>query len=159
MSTIKRLHNEYKLIMKDPNYLYSVSPTENFLVWDFIIIGPSDTLYEGGIFKGKIQFPETYPIKPPIITFNKMIHPNVYSNGQVCISILHEGVDNHNYEKDYERWSPSQGVDSIMLSIISMLSDPNFESPANVDHSKLWKDTPTEYRKLIYKFISETQTI
>ncbi len=157
MSALKRLHTEYKNIMKDPNYLYSVDPTEDFLIWNFIIIGPADTYYEGGIFKGTITFPQNYPIKPPVVVFNKMIHPNVYDNGKVCISILHEGTDTFNYEKDSERWSPCQSVDSIMLSIISMISDPNFESPANIDYAKLWRTNPDEYKKLIYKLVLESQ--
>ncbi len=157
MSALKRLHNEYKNIMKDPNYLYSIKPTDDFLVWDFIIIGPYDTLYEGGIFDGIITFPENYPIRPPTVIFKKMIHPNVYDNGKVCISILHEGVDTFNYEKDNERWSPCQSVDSIMLSIISMISDPNFESPANIDYAKIWRTNPEEYKKIIHKLVLETQ--
>jgi ubiquitin-protein ligase len=69
----------------------------------------------------------------------------------------HEGSDAFGYEKDFERWSPIHGVDSIMLSIISMLSDPNFDSPANVPVSVLWKDNPTEYKQQIHKLVAQTQ--
>ncbi len=48
----KRLANEYKEYINDPNYLYSINMTKNIFKWEFVIIGPSDTLYEGGIFKG-----------------------------------------------------------------------------------------------------------
>jgi ubiquitin-conjugating enzyme E2 G1 len=155
---LKRLTNELKNINKDPNYYYSVHPDDNnFLKWIFIIIGPVDTIYEGGIFKGIINFPKNYPIEPPHIIFNNMIHPNVYSNGDVCISILHRGSDQYGYEKDFERWSPTHGVDSIMMSIISMLSDPNFESPANIAHSKLWREEPELYKQKIYKLVAESQ--
>ena len=67
----------------------------------------------------------------------------------MCISILHEGVDEFGYECLSERWNPSQSVNSILMSILSMLSAPNFESPANVDASKLWRDNYTEYKKII----------
>ena len=155
---LKRLMNEYKNIKKDPNYYYSVNPSEeNFLQWNFNIIGPSDTIYEGGIFTGSIIFNENYPIRAPKVNFNKIIHPNVHHNGDVCISILHEGSDSWGYENDVERWNPSHGVDSIMISIISMLSDPNFDSPANVDSSVLWKNNPKEYKKIIYSLVSESQ--
>jgi ubiquitin-conjugating enzyme E2 G1 len=154
---LKRLMNEYKTIKKDPNYYYSVSPSEeNFLNWSFSIIGPNDTIYEGGIFKGNIIFKEDYPIRAPKVNFINIIHPNVHNNGDVCISILHEGSDSWGYENDVERWNPSHGVDSIMISIISMLSDPNFESPANVTYSVLWKDNPEEYKKLVYKLVSQS---
>ena len=154
----KRLTSELKQITKEPNYFYSIIPRENnFLIWEFILIGPSDTLYEGGMFSGNIMFSEKYPIEPPKVKFNNMIHPNIHKTGEICISILHEGKDLYGYEKDYERWNPSHGVDSIMMSIISMLSEPNFQSPANIEYSKLWKDEPDKYKQIVYKLVANTQ--
>lgn len=58
----------------------------------------------------------------------------VDKNGDVCISILHEpGDDKFGYEKASERWLPVHTVETILISVISMLADPNDESPANVD--------------------------
>lgn len=58
----------------------------------------------------------------------------VDKNGDVCISILHEpGEDKYGYEKPEERWLPIHTVETIMISVISMLADPNGDSPANVD--------------------------
>lgn len=55
-------------------------------------------------------------------------------NGEVCISILHEpGEDKYGYERPEERWLPIHTVETIMISVISMLADPNGDSPANVD--------------------------
>lgn len=158
---IKRLLNEYKDLIKDSNYLFSVSmSSEQLFNWDFIIIGPQDTLYENGIFKGKLIFPKEYPHKPPKVVFDiDMGHPNIYSNGEVCISILHEGIDYTGYENENERWSPTQNVNTIMLSIISMLSAPNFESPANVDISILHKTNYPKYKKKIYKIVQDSQTL
>lgn len=60
--------------------------------------------------------------------------PSVAKNGDVCISILHEpGEDKFGYEKPEERWLPIHTVETIMISVISMLADPNSDSPANVD--------------------------
>lgn len=151
----QRLASEFKHICANVNPLYSVSPTDNTFVWDFIIFGPIDTLYENGVFPGTITFPKEYPFRPPSVSFNNIFHPNVYQNGQVCISILHEGDDAYGYEKSYERWSPSQNIDTIMLSIISLLSDPNFESPANITASVLWKENPKEYRLRINEIIKK----
>ena len=158
---IKRLMNEYKFLQKDMNPLFSVAPTEDFLVWNFIVFGPEDTFYDGGIFDGTIIFPNQYPNKPPTVKFNgvNMFHPNIYHDGNVCISILHEGTDTYGYESVGERWSPAQNINSIMLSIISMLSDPNFESPANTSASVLWKDKPDEYKEKIYALVRQTQNL
>jgi ubiquitin-conjugating enzyme E2 G1 len=58
----------------------------------------------------------------------------VAQDGDVCISILHPpGEDKFGYEKASERWLPIHTVETIMVSVISMLSDPNDESPANLD--------------------------
>jgi len=69
----------------------------------------------------------------------------VYKDGRVCISILHEAkADEFNQqEKMSEKWRPILGPEAVLLSVLSMLSDPNFESPANVDasvshHSRMW---------------------
>lgn len=60
--------------------------------------------------------------------------PTVYANGEVCISILHApGDDATGYESASERWSPVQSVEKILLSVISMLAEPNLESGANID--------------------------
>lgn len=47
---------------------------------------------------------------------------------------MHEpGDDKWGYEKASERWLPVHTVETILISVISMLADPNDESPANVD--------------------------
>lgn len=70
----------------------------------------------------------------------------VAKNGDVCISILHEpGEDKFGYEKPEERWLPIHTVETIMISVISMLADPNSDSPANVDAAvSIFSKNPTE---------------
>lgn len=67
-------------------------------------------------------------------------HPTVDQDGNVCISILHEpGEDKWGYERAEERWLPVHTVETILISVISMLADPNDESPANVDAAvRMW---------------------
>jgi ubiquitin-protein ligase len=154
--SIKRLQMEYKEHLKEPNYYYSIEvDTTNFLKWNVLLLGPSDTIFEGGIFKCELIFPKEYPNKPPQFKFiDNFFHPNIYKDGKVCISILHEGQDIYGYEHISERWNPTQSVNSILMSIISMLPEPNFDSPANVDASKLWKEDFNKYKNIIYKMIS-----
>ena len=72
---------------------------------------------------------------------SKIFHPNIYPDGRVCISILHApGDDPLGYETSSERWSPVQSVEKVLLSVMSMLAEPNCESPANVDAAKMWRD-------------------
>lgn len=156
---IIRLSSELKQLNKDPNYFYSATPDEdNFLLWNFVMIGPPETFYEGGIFKGTIIFPKEYPNKPPKLKFSSNLHhPNIYKTGEVCISILHEGVDQYNYENVGERWNPSHSVNSILMSILSILGYPNFDSPANIDASVEWKGNVDSYKRKIYSLVSESQ--
>lgn len=70
----------------------------------------------------------------------------MYPSGVVCISILHPaGDDPHHYEKASERWSPIQSIEKILLSVMSMLAEPNDESPANVEAAKMWRERREEY--------------
>ncbi|KAG4972352.1 hypothetical protein JHK85_038773 [Glycine max] len=94
-----------------------------------------ESLSEGGFFNAIMSFPPNYPNSPPSVKFtSELWHPNVYPDGRVCISILHPpGDDPNGYELASERWTPVHTVESIVLSIISMLSSPNDESPANVE--------------------------
>jgi ubiquitin-conjugating enzyme E2 G1 len=154
---IKRLQSEYKQYLKDPSCHYTILPNgNNFLEWDILLFGPSDTIFEGGIFKCKIEFTNQYPNKPPVLTFiTPLYHPNIFPNGGVCMSILHEGVDVYGYEHVSERWNPSHSVDSILMSMLLVLTEPNFDSPANIDASKLWRSDFMEYKKIIYSIIAK----
>lgn len=70
----------------------------------------------------------------------------VYPNGVVCISILHPpGDDPNHYEHASERWSPIQSVEKILISVMSMLAEPNDESPANVDAARMWRERRKEF--------------
>jgi ubiquitin-protein ligase len=154
--SIKRLQTEYKQYLNDPNTYYSINHDEkNFLKWNILLFGPSETIFEGGIFKCQLEFTKEYPNKPPIFKFiDNLFHPNIYPDGKVCISILHEGEDIYGYEHISERWNPSHSVNSILMSLISILSEPNFESPANVDASKLWREDFNSYKNIIYNLIA-----
>src|SRR5216110_1839785 len=84
---------------------------------------PENTLYEGGLFKAHLTFPQEYPLQPPKMQFKtEMWHPNVYPSGLVCISILHPPAeDKYGYEDAGERWMPVHTPQTILLSVISMV--------------------------------------
>ena len=153
---IKRLCQELRALEKDPNYYYSIKTNEkNLYIWKVLLFGQE--LFEGSIIECQLTFPKDYPNKPPEFKFiSSFPHPNIYPDGKVCISILHEGKDQWGYEDISERWNPSRSVDSIMMSILTMLSNPNFESPANVDASIMWQNDFEKYKKIIYSFVAKS---
>ena len=89
-SAIRALNLEYKSLQDEPVEGFRVSANEdNLFTWDVAIFGPPQTLYEGGYFKAQMKFPNDYPYSPPTMRFlTKVWHPNVYENGDLCISIL-----------------------------------------------------------------------
>ncbi|XP_022095009.1 ubiquitin-conjugating enzyme E2 R2-like isoform X4 [Acanthaster planci] len=116
--------------------------------------------------RAQMKFPHDYPYSPPTFKFlSKMWHPNIYDQtGDVCISILHPPVDDpQSGELPSERWNPTQSVRTILLSVISLLNEPNTFSPANVDASVMyrkWKESKgkdSEYAKIIQKQVQRTK--
>ncbi len=116
---LKRITKELKEIRNDTLSIGTAGPKqEDMFLWDAILIGPSETPYEGGIFKLEIRFPNDYPFKAPKVEFKtKVYHPNINENGGICLDIL----------KD--KWSPALTVSKVLLSISSLLADPNPNDP------------------------------
>ncbi|XP_029821209.1 ubiquitin-conjugating enzyme E2 R1 [Manacus vitellinus] len=118
-----------------------------------------------GEHQARLRFPIDYPYSPPAFRFlTKMWHPNIYETGDVCISILHPPVDDpQSGELPSERWNPTQNVRTILLSVISLLNEPNTFSPANVDASVMyrkWKESKgkdREYTDIIRKQVLGTK--
>ncbi|KAJ2438074.1 Ubiquitin-conjugating enzyme E2 14 [Coemansia sp. RSA 2424] len=123
------------------------------------MFGPEGTLYDEGIFQAVMAFPTNYPYAPPTLTFKtKIWHPNIFLDGRVCISILHDaGDDPHQYEDAGERWSPAQSVESILLSVVSILSSPNPDSPANVEAAKEMRTNYAAFRKKVRETMNSAE--
>lgn len=67
-AAIDRLKKEHKRIQKDPIPNIEAVPDEtDLLTWHYVIRGPADSVYNNGIYHGKIVFPREYPYKPPSI--------------------------------------------------------------------------------------------
>ncbi|CAG0884882.1 unnamed protein product [Darwinula stevensoni] len=157
---LRRLMAEYKQLTLNPPEGIVAGPVneENFFEWEALITGPEGTCYENGVFPAKLSFPSDYPLSPPKMQFTcEMFHPNVYPDGRVCISILHApGDDPMGYESSSERWSPVQSVEKILLSVVSILAEPNAESGANVDAAKMWRDDPEQFKKIAHHLVRKT---
>ncbi|KAJ6859553.1 ubiquitin-conjugating enzyme E2-17 kDa isoform X2 [Populus alba x Populus x berolinensis] len=93
----KRILKELKDLQKDPPTSCSAGPVaEDMFHWQATIMGPADSPYAGGVFLVSIHFPPDYPFKPPKVAFRtKVFHPNINSNGSICLDILKE------------QWSPA----------------------------------------------------
>ncbi|RIA84061.1 ubiquitin-conjugating enzyme/RWD-like protein, partial [Glomus cerebriforme] len=159
-TALKRLLTEYKeLTLNAPEGITAGPVSEDsFFEWEALIAGPEGTPYEGGIFSAVLKFPTDYPLSPPTMKFTcEMFHPNIYPDGMVCISILHPPGDDPNmYESSSERWSPVQSVEKILLSVVSMLAEPNDESGANIEACKIWRSNREEFNKIVRDTVKKT---
>jgi ubiquitin-conjugating enzyme E2 G2 len=159
-SALKRLMQEYKELTKNSpeGILAGPKNDDNFFEWEALITGPEDSSFEGGVFVTELVFPQDYPLSPPKMKFiSEMFHPNVYPDGRVCISILHTpGDDPLGYETAAERWSPVQSIEKILLSVVSMLAEPNDESGANVDASKMWRENRKQFNDIASKLVRKS---
>lgn len=60
-------------------------------------------------------------------------------------------------ETSAERWRPILGVESIIISVISMLSDPNDDSPANIDAAVMWRNDKAAFKKRVREVVRRSQ--
>jgi ubiquitin-conjugating enzyme E2 D/E len=134
MATV-RIKKELELFTKDPPTNCSAGPLDDDIYrWQATIMGPSDSPYQGGVFYLDINFPQDYPYKPPKIRFNtKIYHPNINSSGGICLDIL----------KD--QWSPALTISKVLLSICSLLTDPNPDDPLVPSIAELYIHNREEY--------------
>ncbi|KAI9159238.1 SUMO conjugating enzyme Hus5 [Blastocladiella emersonii ATCC 22665] len=120
--------------------------SKNMRVWEAGIPGKTGTIWEGGLFKVNIEFPEDYPSKPPKVKFTPpLFHPNVYPSGTVCLSIINED----------EGWKPAISVKQVLLGVQDLLNDPNPNSPAQSDAYTLFVKNRAAYEKKIRQIAKE----
>ena len=113
---------------------------DKLLSWVATIDGPEGSVYEGLSFKLRLDFPAAYPFTAPVVRFTSAcFHPNVDKHGNICLDILKE------------KWSALYEVRTILLSIRSLLCEPNNESPLNTHAAGLWNN-PVAYKKYLHKF-------
>ncbi|EJT98515.1 ubiquitin-conjugating enzyme E2, partial [Dacryopinax primogenitus] len=128
-SVTKRLGNELMALMMSSSPGISAFPKSDANLFDWIgtIEGVPGTVYENLKYKISIHFPSNYPFIAPIIRFETpCYHPNVDLHGNICLDIL----------KD--KWSAVYSVTTILLSLQSLLGEPNNDSPLNIDAADLW---------------------
>ncbi len=130
---LKKQHNELKKIKNSNVNAYPVSSkilkddmstveVYDYFHWKATIIGPSETPYHDGVFCLDLTFTNDYPFQPPSVRFESRIyHPNINKSGAICISVLKND------------WSPAINIESLLLCISSLLSDPNPDDPLDND--------------------------
>merc|ERR1712188_104231 len=129
MALPKRIIKETQRMLAEPAPGISASPSEeNARYFNVMIIGPTTSPYEGGVYKLELFLSEGYPMEPPKARFlTKIYHPNIDKLGRICLDIL----------KD--KWSPALQIRTVLLSIQALMSAPNPDDPLANDVAEHWK--------------------
>jgi ubiquitin-conjugating enzyme E2 D/E len=139
----KRILKEMKDLETSPMDNCTAGPVnpEDMYLWHGTIIGPEKTPYEGGLFKLEIRIPVNYPFKAPTVTFlTKVYHPNINSAGGICLDILKDA------------WVPSLTIGKVLLSISSLLTDPNPKDPLVPEIAKLYEHNRPEFDRMAREY-------
>jgi ubiquitin-protein ligase len=130
-----------------PETIAEVEINENNILGPHYIklCGPSDTPYEGGYFKLELKLPETFPFQPPKLMFHtKMYHPNIARyDGSICIDIL----------KD--KWSAALKLKSVILSISSLLANPNPDDPLEGDIANQYIISKSSFNNSVKEYVKK----
>jgi ubiquitin-conjugating enzyme E2 A len=144
---VRRLQHDFRQLIKNKVDGIDASPSaDNLFLWNAIICGPEDSIYETGAFQLQLLIPDDYPIRPPQVRFiTKVFHPNVWwDDGLICVDILKDG------------WLPSYDILAILHSIRLLLVDPNPLSPANLEAALLYRNHRSEYNRRVLQMIQDT---
>nr|XP_047140268.1 ubiquitin-conjugating enzyme E2 D1-like [Hydra vulgaris] len=146
-SKIRRLNGEISQMKKNNNPHPGIKITfdENNVTkdWRVTLEGPKDSLYEGGKFHATVSFPVNYPYTAPIVKFDTNIkHCNFGSDGNICISTL-------------SNWTSATTVESVMIAILVLLSDPNPEDPLNFQLANRYKNDKKKYEEEIREWVKK----
>ncbi|KAF5733758.1 hypothetical protein HS088_TW16G00198 [Tripterygium wilfordii] len=139
-SVSQRLQKELMSLMMSGDLGVSAFPEgESIFTWIGTIEGGKETVYEGLSYKLSLRFPMDYPFKPPQVKFETMcFHPNVDQFGNICLDILQD------------KWSSAYDCRTILLSIQSLLGEPNPESPLN-SYAAALLNNKEEYKRMVHK--------
>lgn len=111
-----------------------------------LLAGPRGSPFEGGVFRLQVDVPLDYPMAPPKMKFTtKLFHPNVgagHTPGAICLDILRK-----------EAWSPALTLEKALLSIASLLADPNPASPMDDEAARLYKFNRPAYDKRVQELV------
>ncbi|KAK4895322.1 hypothetical protein LTR27_006665 [Elasticomyces elasticus] len=142
-NVIKRLQSELMALMTSPTPGLSAFPSNaDITKWNATISGPSDTPYADLTFKLTLAYPSNYPYAPPEVLFKTPVyHPNVDFSGRICLDILKPGGQGKE-----GAWSAVLNTSSVLLSIQSLLGEPNNASPLNGEAATLWDSDQAQYK-------------
>ncbi|KAL7450004.1 hypothetical protein ACHAWC_001999, partial [Mediolabrus comicus] len=141
-ATKARLMREMSLLSKDPPpgiAAYTPNPADMTQI-RAQITGPEGSPFETGVFLLTVHITARYPFEPPRCRFlTPLYHPNVDSHGRICLDTLKSPPAGS--------WSPAVSIPSLLLSIRSLMAEPNPDDGLVPEISELYKRNPAQWTK------------
>lgn len=136
-TALKRIDHELHDFSKNPPENCSAGPVgDDLFHWKASILGPRYTPYEGGVFFLDVRFPEDYPFKAPTVKFvTRIYHPNIGEDGEIGLEILDEN------------WSPALTLAKVLLSVTSLLAEPDARGALRPEIVAQFQATRAEFDK------------
>ncbi|KAH9371645.1 hypothetical protein HPB48_000501 [Haemaphysalis longicornis] len=143
----KRLRQELLALMTCGDAMISAFPEDRDIFdWVATIHGPAGTAYENLVYRLRMKFPPNYPCTGPVVQFETpCFHPNVDDLGNICLDIL----------KD--QWTALLDVRTVLLSIQSLLAEPNVASPLNAYAAEIWTNQELYKKAVLEKYEMATR--
>lgn len=117
-----RLKTEIESIELLPGTSLSVdkSSEERYAVEVEYTMSITEGIYEGRVLRFKLKIPHAYPFKPPkLLCLDKVFHPNIDDDGNVCMEILRLG------------WRPTHGLESVFVNLYVIFIEITGEDALN----------------------------
>ncbi|CAE6369101.1 unnamed protein product [Rhizoctonia solani] len=135
MATLRRATKEIAGLQSKPIEGLTVTPEEeNILVWNCSLKARDESPYKKGIFKFKIELPQEYPFKAPIVTFQtKIYHPGINEEGHICLPLLRD------------EWKPATTMNTVLTTILEKVNNPSPDDPYEPAIAAQLKDNKSEF--------------
>ena len=151
---IRRITRDMNTVMGEPHLGYFYIPDETEITHGWaVVIGPTDTPYEGGAFCFEVRFPDNYPFEPPVFTYLTndgftRFNPNLYKSGKVCLSLLNTWQG--------EPWSGIQTLSSILQCIQTAVlnEEPLRNEPGYAAMTRHLDFEP--YKRMVFQAVLQT---
>ncbi|KAH8090527.1 ubiquitin-conjugating enzyme/RWD-like protein [Filobasidium floriforme] len=144
-TAVRRVQKELGDIRKSPNKHIKVEVDEsNVTHWDVKLDGPHGTPYQAGTYGMTVDFTNDYPFKPPVLKFTtKMYHPNIDSDGNICIGVLKT-----------ENWKPATKIVSVLDAMYELLGHPNPDDPLVTSIADQYRNDRPSFDKTVKEYIN-----